>query len=77
MQVIDQKNLGALQATLYKWNGKYILKIERALLEQTYKWSQMDVSSDQEVMSILDNQDFLQRVALRFDQMSEELGLLY
>ncbi|WP_234733858.1 hypothetical protein [Tellurirhabdus bombi] len=56
---------------LYVWNGKYILKIEAGLYEQTYKISEMDVTSEEDVLSLLD-EPFLKRVADRFRQMHED-----
>ncbi|AQG79222.1 hypothetical protein [Spirosoma montaniterrae] len=53
---------------LYAWNGKYIVKIEAGPYEQTYKISELDVSSADEVLLLLD-EPFLSRVAGRFRDM--------
>ncbi|WP_266365960.1 hypothetical protein [Tellurirhabdus rosea] len=57
-----------LKMGLFAWNGKYILKVEVGMYEQTYKISEMDVSSEEEVVTLLDG-PFLKKVAERFGQM--------
>lgn len=61
----------AFRVGLYAWNNKYLIKIEAGMYEQTYKISEMDVSSDDEVIRLVD-EIFLQRVADRFAQMHED-----
>ncbi|GAB3278075.1 hypothetical protein GCM10027347_52240 [Larkinella harenae] len=61
----------AFRVGLYAWNNKYLIKIEAGLYEQTYKISEMDVTSDDEVIRLVD-ETFLQRVNDRFAQMHED-----
>ena len=56
---------------LYAWNGKYIVKIEAGPYEQTYKISEMDLS-DQEVVPTMLDAEFLSRVARRFQDMDAD-----
>jgi hypothetical protein len=56
---------------LYAWNGKYIVKIEAGPYEQTYKVSEMDLSSADDVTTMLDN-PFLERVRQRFQDMDAD-----
>ena len=56
---------------LYAWNGKYIIKIEAGPYEQTYKISDMDLTDPTAVPTLLDD-DFLNRVAARFQQMDTD-----
>lgn len=57
-----------LKIGLYAWNGKYIVKIEAGPYEQTYKISEMDAASTDEVVQMLDD-PFLERVLQRFGEM--------
>ena len=61
-----------VKITLFSWNGKYLIKLEKGPLEQTYKVSEMDVTSDEEVRALLD-EDFMQAVLNRFRQMNQDL----
>lgn len=55
--------------SLYKWNGKYIVKIEAGgRYEQTFKVDETDLESDLEVDTILDAA-FMAQVKDRFDAM--------
>ena len=56
---------------LYAWNNKYIIKIEAGLLEQTYKLSELDVTSSDEVRAMLD-EAFLTQVDQRFADMASD-----
>jgi hypothetical protein len=59
------------QISLFSWNGKYIVKFEANQLEQTFKISQIDVSSENEVEEVV-NQQFVDSVMKRFIEMSDE-----
>ncbi len=61
-----------VKITLFSWNGKYLIKLEKGPLEQTYKVSEMDVTSDDEVRALLD-EEFMQAVLNRFRQMHQDL----
>ncbi|SHK33655.1 hypothetical protein [Hymenobacter psychrotolerans] len=58
--------------TLFSWNGKYLIKLEKGQLEQTYKVSELDVTSDEDVRELLDS-EFLQAAVARFTQMRTDL----
>ena len=68
MRYIKEISHPAFRIGLYFWNNKYLIKIEAGLYEQTYKISEMDVSSDEDVIQLLD-EPFMQRVNERFGQM--------
>jgi hypothetical protein len=69
MKVIAQLPHSEFAVTLYWWNQKYILKFERDNLEQTYKISQLDVTGEEDVKKMLQNEAFSQKVSLRFEAM--------
>ncbi|MFD2572163.1 hypothetical protein ACFSUS_16080 [Spirosoma soli] len=56
---------------LYAWNGKYIVKIEAGPYEQTYKVSEMDLSTPEDITTMLDN-EFLNQVRQRFQDMDAD-----
>ena len=56
---------------LYAWNNKFIVKIESGPYEQTYKISEMDMATPEEVMILVD-EAFLQKVAERFRDMDTD-----
>lgn len=58
--------------TLFAWNGKYIIKIEQGMLEQTYKVSEFDVSDEEAVKKLLD-EAFMNTVLKRFAEMDNAL----
>jgi len=59
-----------LKVTLLSWNGKYLLKFEKGDFEQTYKVSEMNVSGDEAVKNLIDD-DFTEAVLNRFKDMRD------
>ncbi|MCS6972945.1 MAG: hypothetical protein N2044_03265 [Cyclobacteriaceae bacterium] len=72
MRIINELIFGDCKATLMIWNNRYIIKLERGLLEQTFKISQFDVDSEHQVQLML-NDRFIELANLRFDQMERDL----
>ena len=61
-----------MKITLLAWNGKYLLKCEQGMFEQTYKISELDLTGgDAEVRTLLDA-EFLTAVTHRFGQMRQD-----
>ena len=58
-----------IKASLFAWNGKFILKLESGNLEQTYKISETDVSGEAEVLDFCRQDEFRKAVAQTFDTM--------
>ncbi len=63
------------KTSLYFFNNKYIIKFEAGLLEQVYKISEMDVTSEQEVTEML-HDAFYARIIHRFKEMAEDFQSL-
>ncbi|QNE40628.1 hypothetical protein F1C16_14170 [Hymenobacter sp. NBH84] len=61
-----------VKITLFAWNGKYLIKLEKGMFEQTYKVSEMDITSEDDVHAMLD-QEFLQAAISRFAGMRTDL----
>ena len=60
--------------SLYRWNGKYIIKIEAGgTYEQIYKLNETEVASEEEIDAIID-EEFLAQVNDRFRSMHADLN---
>ena len=70
MRVIADIPHPVLKITVFSWNAKYLIKLERGMLEQTYKVSELDVTGVEDVRRLLD-EDFLAGVLRRFDEMND------
>lgn len=64
-----------LKISLYKWNGKFFIKFETPDLEQVYKIPEME-ASEAEVRNLI-NEDFIQKVILRFQDMYSDISEIY
>lgn len=54
--------------TIFHWNNRYLIKLEKGHLEQTYKVQEYDVSSEAEVRSML-TEDFIGQALKTFEEM--------
>lgn len=61
-----------MKITVFSWNGKYLIKLEKGPLEQTFKVDEMDVAGEAEVRALLD-ETFLERALNRFKEMRQDL----
>ena len=64
-----------LKISLYKWNGKFFIKFETPDLEQVYKIPEME-ASEAEVRNLI-NEDFIQKVISRFQDMYSDISEIY
>ncbi|MDQ4141800.1 MAG: hypothetical protein M3142_14925, partial [Bacteroidota bacterium] len=65
MRVVAEIPHASVKITVFSWNGKYLIKLERGPYEQTYKISEMDVlGGDEALKQILDNTFINEAVAL-------------
>ena len=58
-----------IKASLFGWNGKYILKLECGNLEQTYKIAETELSGPDEVLEFCSDPAFVRTVIQGFDEM--------
>lgn len=72
MRVVGEIPHPVCKITVFSWNGKYLIKLERGLIEQTFKVSEMDVTGEADIYAML-NESFMQKAATRFDEMEEAL----
>ncbi|MBP6056010.1 MAG: hypothetical protein KA527_10235 [Cytophagaceae bacterium] len=63
-----------MRITLFEWNSKYILKFETPQLEQSYKFSVLDVGGQKEIEELATSSSFQTFVITTFQQMYAEMG---
>jgi hypothetical protein len=68
MRVIADIPHEACKITVYAWNSRYIIKLEKGLLEQTYKIDEFELSGIEDIKKLLD-ETFMQQVLARFVAM--------
>ncbi|MBN8578787.1 MAG: hypothetical protein KF775_10515 [Cyclobacteriaceae bacterium] len=73
MRVVNEYIKDGLKITVFHWNNRYLLKLERGHLEQTYKIAEWDITSESDLEAILSTA-FLKEAADRFDAMAASLG---
>jgi hypothetical protein len=74
MRVVASKSFTEFNVTVYSWNGKYILKFEQNLLEQTYKIPETDFSGEAEINNLLNTPNFIKEIAEQFIKMRNILA---
>lgn len=73
MRVVRELSKEDIKITIFNWNSKYLLKFEQGMIEQTYKVSEFDVISDEDLDAVIQDPDFWEGVKKRFDQMHQDL----
>lgn len=72
MRVVGEIPHPELKITIFHWNNRYLIKLEAGLFEQTFKVQEYDVTSEQEVMKLVDD-GFIKSALSRFNEMAESL----
>jgi len=73
MRIVKDIPHPRFKITVYSWNGKYIIKIEDAHLEQVYKIDEHQISGLNELEAMMST-PFLLKVLKRFSDMSEDFN---
>jgi hypothetical protein len=60
--------------TVFAWNNKYIIKLEKGNYEQTYKVSEMDTNGDEDIHKIIKDESFIEAAKERFKNMNLHLN---
>jgi hypothetical protein len=68
MRVIANIPHEEMKISVFSWNGKYLIKLEKGGFEQTYKISEMDFVDDAELEKMLD-EEFLEKALDTFKVM--------
>lgn len=72
MRIIGEIPHPDCRITLFQWNNRYIIKLEKGFLEQTFKIDQFDLSSESD-LHLLVNTEFIQEALIRFEAMDQSL----
>ena len=73
MRVIGEIPNTDCKITLFHWNNRYLIKLEKGYLEQTFKIDQFELASEKDLLTLV-NDDFVQRALERFDSMERSLS---
>lgn len=73
MRIVAEIPHPRTKITIFSWNNRYLIKFEYGLLEQTYKISEMDLSSEQDLKDIVSGV-FIDKVMERFRDMEKDFG---
>jgi hypothetical protein len=73
MRVVAEIPHPKTKITIFSWNGRYLVKFEYGLLEQTYKVSEMDLTSEDDINEIV-SEAFIGKVMARFKDMEKDFG---
>lgn len=77
MRVIAELPHPEFKITIFSMNQKFIVKIEKGILEQSYKLAEMDLTDGiNSVFEILD-EEFLKGVTARFIDMGKDFKEAY
>lgn len=74
MRVISEIPYNDFKVTIFSWNSKYLVKIEKGMYEQTFKISEMDVTGDEEIKLLTSDKEFMETVITRFLDMNKSLN---
>jgi predicted secreted protein len=73
MRIIGEIPHPECKITLFSWNNRYLIKLEQAQLEQTFKVNQFDVTGEGDLYKIVNDQ-FLKDALSRFEAMQNSLN---
>lgn len=73
MRVVAEIPHPQFKITVFSWNEKYLIKLEAGPFEQTYKVAALDLTSEDDVKEIL-NEEFLKEAGQIFLQMRQSFG---
>ena len=72
MRVVGEIPHSDCKITIFSWNNRYLIKLEQGLLEQTFKINELDITSEDDLRQIV-NEEFISKAMARFADMSRSL----
>lgn len=72
MRIIGEIPHPDCKITLFSWNNRFLIKLEQGPLEQTFKVDQFDLSSENDLTKIV-NEQFIQEAVARFESMERSI----
>ncbi len=73
MRVVKEIAHPECKITIFHWNNKYLIKLEAGPFEQTFKVNETDLSSEEDLYKIM-NEDFISDAMARFADMSRSIA---
>lgn len=73
MRIVGEIPHSYCKITLYSWNNRYLIKIEKNHLEQTFKVDQFELTSEKDLNQLV-NETFIQKAVARFDDMEKSMA---
>ena len=74
MRVVGEIPHPDCKITLLAWNNRYLVKLEQGYMEQTFKIDQFDISSDADLLTIVDH-EFINKALHRFAEMAQDWSM--
>lgn len=71
MRVIREFHQGDIRISIFNWNNKYLVKLERGRMEQTFKVPEYDIAGEDKLVELI-GQEFIGKCLIRFNQMEED-----
>lgn len=72
MRIIGEIAHPDCKITLFSWNNRYLIKLEKGLLEQTFKINHFDLASEEELKRLV-SELFITKALNRFSEMEHDL----
>ena len=72
MRIVGEIPHTDCKITLFNWNNRYLVKLEKGYLEQTFKIDQFELASDGDLKRVVSDH-FIQAALVRFTEMEESL----
>ncbi len=72
MRVVGEIPHADCKITIFHWNNRYLIKLERGPFEQTFKIPEYDLASEEEIKQVV-TESFVQSAILRFEAMAQSL----
>lgn len=72
MRVVGEIAHPEIKITIFHWNNRYLIKLEAGPFEQTFKIEEYDLTSEEDVKKIA-NEEFIQQAIVRFNEMAKSL----
>lgn len=77
MRIIAELPHPEFKISIFNMNQKFIVKIERGILEQSYKIAEIDLTEGVNSVFELLDEEFLKTVAARFAEMGKDFNATY
>lgn len=72
MRVVGEIPHPHLKITIFNWNNRYLIKLEDGAFEQTFKVSEFDITSEEDLRKLIDKA-FVKEAEERFQSMAQSL----